>query len=84
MAELADAPDLGSGVFDMGVQVPSPAPLKKTGFNLSFLFLSFIYTGLLGINPIRTPSTNLRINEQNGDGLTALLSIWQLLAYSRC
>ena len=26
MAELADAPDLGSGVFDVGVQVPSAAP----------------------------------------------------------
>ncbi len=26
VAELADAPDLGSGVFDVGVQVPSPAP----------------------------------------------------------
>ena len=26
MAKLADAPDLGSGVFDMGVQVPSSAP----------------------------------------------------------
>ena len=26
VAELADAPDLGSGVFDVGVQVPSSAP----------------------------------------------------------
>ena len=26
VAELADAPDLGSGVNDVGVQVPSPAP----------------------------------------------------------
>ena len=26
VAELADAPDLGSGVFDVGVQVPSAAP----------------------------------------------------------
>ena len=29
MAELADAPDLGSGVFDVGVQVPSAAPTKN-------------------------------------------------------
>ena len=29
MAELADAPDLGSGVFDVGVQVPSGAPNSK-------------------------------------------------------
>ena len=28
VAELADAPDLGSGVNDVGVQVPSPAPSK--------------------------------------------------------
>ena len=26
VAKLVYAPDLGSGVFDMGVQVPSPAP----------------------------------------------------------
>ena len=26
VAELADAPDLGSGVNDVGVQVPSSAP----------------------------------------------------------
>ena len=26
MAELVDAPDLGSGVNDVGVQVPSGAP----------------------------------------------------------
>ena len=29
VAELADAPDLGSGVFDVGVQVPSAAPNKN-------------------------------------------------------
>ena len=28
MAELADAPDLGSGVYDVQVQVLSPAPKK--------------------------------------------------------
>ncbi|CCQ95956.1 hypothetical protein CULT_330041 [[Clostridium] ultunense Esp] len=28
MAELADALDLGSSVFDVGVQVLSPAPYK--------------------------------------------------------
>ena len=30
VAELADAPDLGSGVTDVGVQVPSSAPTKMT------------------------------------------------------
>ena len=29
VAKLADAPDLGSGVFDVGVQVPSAAPNSK-------------------------------------------------------
>ena len=29
MAELADAPDLGSGGFTVGVQVPSPAPTPQ-------------------------------------------------------
>ena len=28
VAELADALDLGSSVYDVGVQVPSPAPIK--------------------------------------------------------
>ena len=27
VAELADAPDLGSGAIGVGVQVPSPAPI---------------------------------------------------------
>ena len=30
VAELADAPDLGSGVLDVQVQVLSPAPNEKT------------------------------------------------------
>ena len=29
MAELADAPDLGSGGFSVGVQVPSGAPNSR-------------------------------------------------------
>ena len=29
VAELADAPDLGSGVYDVGVQVPSSAPNSR-------------------------------------------------------
>ena len=29
VTELADVPDLGSGVFDVGVQVPSAAPYSK-------------------------------------------------------
>ena len=28
VAELVDAPDLGSGAYGVGVRVPSPAPLK--------------------------------------------------------
>ena len=45
VAELADAPDLGSGVNDVGVQVPSPAPnsrkpnLKPIGEGFGFLVL---------------------------------------------
>ena len=27
VAKLADAPDLGSGAFGVGVRVPSPAPI---------------------------------------------------------
>ena len=39
MAELADAPDLGSGVYDVQVQVLSSAPEKMTSFDLSFFQL---------------------------------------------
>ena len=41
VAELADAPDLGSGVFDVQVQVLSPAP--KTG-SMATLGPFFLYT----------------------------------------
>ena len=30
VAELADAPDLGSGAYGVGVRLPSSAPLKST------------------------------------------------------
>ena len=52
MAELADAPDLGSGVPDVKVQVLSPAPNSKnpnlipTGERFGFLF--FDYPGFNG------------------------------------
>ena len=36
VAELADAPDLGSGVYDVGVQVPSSAGEKKSCIKASF------------------------------------------------
>ncbi len=40
MAELADAPDLGSGVPDVKVQVLFGAPkFKRDGLSLSFEFL---------------------------------------------
>ena len=40
MAELADAPDLGSGVPDVKVQVLSPVPKKKTPKGVFFLWYS--------------------------------------------
>ena len=43
VAELADAPDLGSGVFDVGVQVPSPAPNSRNPNSLIFEEFGFIY-----------------------------------------
>ena len=36
---MADALDLGSSIFDVGVQVPSSAPLKSTSFGAFFVFL---------------------------------------------
>ena len=38
MAELADAPDLGSGVNDVGVQVPSAAPRRGKPNGLPYFF----------------------------------------------
>jgi hypothetical protein len=43
VAELADALDLGSSVFDVGVQVLSPAP-KKIGESQFFYTLFWRYT----------------------------------------
>ena len=45
MAELADAPDLGSGVLDVQVQVLLPAPAKKNAVeSLHSVFLLPIFT----------------------------------------
>ena len=42
VAELADAPDLGSGVNDVGVQVPSAAPNKNLKVDRNLEVLLFI------------------------------------------
>ena len=43
MAKLADAPDLGSGAFGVGVRVPSPAPLVNVdNYFGSCLFLFYV------------------------------------------
>lgn len=34
MAELADAPALGAGVFDVGVQIPLSAPKEESPLGL--------------------------------------------------
>ena len=41
MAELADALDLGSSVFDVGVQVLFPAPVKPVVIPLVFLVFNY-------------------------------------------
>ena len=48
VAELADAPDLGSGVNDVGVQVPSPAPpaVPAPNYRVSSL-LFFVYHSMV-------------------------------------
>ena len=40
VAELADAPDLGSGVYDVGVRGLSPAPAGKPRSKLGTIFWS--------------------------------------------
>ena len=44
MAELADAPDLGSGVLDVQVQVLLPAPTKNAVESLHSVFLLLTFT----------------------------------------
>ena len=45
VAELADALDLGSSVTDVGVQVPSSAPIKAITSVIAF-FIYFIQKAL--------------------------------------
>ena len=61
VAELADAPDLGSGVYDVGVQVPSSAP-EKDIFGCLFLFSVHISMKIQGIKRF--------FQENNKKGLT--------------
>ena len=50
MAKLADAPDLGSGVFDMGVQVLSGAPhFYNSSFHGALAQLGAHDTGSVGV-----------------------------------
>ena len=35
---MADAPDLGSGVIDVGVQVPSSAPFRNFSHNIEGVY----------------------------------------------
>ena len=53
MAELADAPDLGSGISDVQVQVLSSAPEKKHTivYRTNVCFFQLNPTSL-GINPL--------------------------------
>ena len=43
MAELADAPDLGSGVYDVGVRGLSPAPNKNRNFDTMSIKIAVLF-----------------------------------------
>ena len=43
VAELADAPDLGSGIFDVQVQALSGAPIKRLVFQAALFILHPIH-----------------------------------------
>ncbi len=67
MAELADAPDLGSGVPDVKVQVLLPAPIQKG--NLVFPFcigLSEIHGSSRAVCFANCHNAARKIIEQNG------------------
>jgi hypothetical protein len=52
VAKLVDAPDLGSGAYGVGVQVPPPAPLNQKNFifkAVTRIFFGFYIVHSLGI-----------------------------------
>lgn len=79
MAELADAPDLGSGVHDVGVRVPFPAR-KKNNKRESLLVVLFLRTSTYictHLRKKRDDANTTRINEKqerdignDADGIT--------------
>ena len=52
VAELVDALDLGSSVFDVGVRVPSPASLKYLCGSSSVVEYDLAKVGVAGSNPV--------------------------------
>ena len=52
MAELADAPDLGSGVIDVGVQVPLSAPDNRICGSGSVVERCLAKADIAGPNPV--------------------------------
>ena len=61
MAELADAPDLGSGVFDVQVQVLLSAVKKKAKVIKTFVFfLGRIASWNLSVQGLRSASVGAR------------------------
>ena len=48
---MADAPDLGSGVLDVGVQVPLSAPDRKIRADITILARILFFENLFCNNP---------------------------------
>ena len=77
VAELADAPDLGSGVYDVGVRGLSPAPAvehrgKTRDYTLvlSFFFFARVVYRLTAINPSGKTHRKCRFYEKKHRGKT--------------
>ena len=72
MAKLADAPDLGSGAFGVGVRVPSPAPLENRSSNRCSFFIGI---NMLNIEDVKNKQKrkNQILFDRNSTCLQSLL-----------
>ena len=74
MAELADAPDLGSGVFDVQVQVLLSAVKKKAKVIKTFVFfLGRIASWNLSVQGLRSAPVGARLTSPGRHAVSAPL-----------
>ena len=89
MAELADAPDLGSGVFDVQVQVLLSAVKKKAKVIKTFVFfLGRIASWNLSVQGLRSAPVGARLTSPGRHAVSApvgaLFRSGHAVCYPKC